>query len=88
MNILVVGGGGREHALVKALKKSPRCTQLYCCPGNGGIAEDAECVNIRATDLDTMLAFAVQKQIDFAVVAPDDPLVMGIACLLYTSRCV
>lgn len=79
MNILVVGGGGREHALVKALKKSPRCTQLYCCPGNGGIAEDAECVNIRATDLDTMLAFAVQKQIDFAVVAPDDPLVMGMA---------
>ncbi len=79
MNILVVGGGGREHALVKALKKSPRCTRLYCCPGNGGIAEDAECVNIRATDLDTMLAFAVQKQIDFAVVAPDDPLVMGMA---------
>ena len=79
MNVLVVGGGGREHAIVKALKKNPRVTKLYCCPGNGGISEDAECVNIRATDLDTLEAFAASHAVDFAVVAPDDPLVLGLA---------
>ena len=76
MKILVVGGGGREHAIVKKLKESPKHPTLYCCPGNGGIAEDAECSNIRATDIDTMVAYAKQREIDFVVVAPDDPLVL------------
>lgn len=77
MNVMVVGGGGREHALIQALKKSPKITKLYALPGNGGIGRDAECVNIGAKDLDGMVAFAKENQIDFAVVAPDDPLVLG-----------
>ncbi len=77
MNVMVVGGGGREHALIQALKKSPKITKLYALPGNGGIGRDAECVNIGAKDLDGMVAFAKENSIDFAVVAPDDPLVLG-----------
>ncbi len=77
MNVLVVGGGGREHSIVWALSKSPKITKLYCAPGNGGIADLAECVPIPATDLDGMVAFAQKQSIDFVMVAPDDPLALG-----------
>ena len=77
MNILVVGGGGREHAIIKGLKKSKKADVIYAAPGNGGIAHDAICVDIAATDIEKMVEFAVNNNIDFAVVAPDDPLVLG-----------
>ena len=77
MNILVVGGGGREHAIIRSLKKNPQITEIFALPGNGGIAADATCVNISATDLDSIVAFAADHAIDYAVVAPDDPLVLG-----------
>ena len=77
MTILVVGGGGREHAIIKSLKKSPLKPLIYALPGNGGIAQDAVCVDISATDLDGIVAFAKENAIDYAVVAPDDPLVLG-----------
>ena len=77
MKILVVGGGGREHAIIKALKKSPRVTELFAAPGNGGIAQDAQCVPIGATDIDGLVRFAKEQSIDYAVVAPDDPLALG-----------
>lgn len=82
MKILVVGGGGREHAIIKALKKSPKAEKIYACPGNGGIAEDAECVDIGAKDIEKIRDFAVNEGIDFCVVAPDDPLVLGAVDLL------
>jgi len=74
---MVVGGGGREHAIIKKLKESPGCTALYALPGNGGIAADAICVDIPAKDIEGIVRFAVRQNIDFAVVAPDDPLVLG-----------
>ena len=77
MKIMVIGSGGREHALIRSLKKSPRVSKIYALPGNGGIAADAECVNIGAKDIPAITAFAVEHQIDYAVVAPDDPLVLG-----------
>ncbi len=77
MNILVVGGGGREHAIIRALKKNPDVTCLYALPGNGGMAGDAICVPIGAKDIPAIVRFAQEKKIDFAVVAPDDPLVLG-----------
>jgi len=77
MNVLVVGGGGREHAIVWALAKSPNVTQLYCAPGNGGIAALAQCVPIKATDVDAMVSWARENKIDFVMVAPDDPLALG-----------
>ena len=77
MKVLVVGSGGREHAIVKALKKSPEITELYCLPGNGGIARDAVCVPIGAKDIDGIVKFAVEHRVDYAVVAPDDPLALG-----------
>ena len=77
MKLLVVGGGGREHAIIRSLKKNPEVTKIYACPGNGGIAMDAECVAIGATDIERIVAFAVENKIDYAVVAPDDPLVLG-----------
>lgn len=77
MKVLVIGGGGREHAIIKKLKQSPRVTKLYAAPGNGGISTDAECVAISACDIEKMTAFCTENQIDFAVVAPDDPLVAG-----------
>ena len=80
MKIMVVGGGGREHAIIKKLKESPAAGQIYALPGNGGIAADAVCVPIAATALDEIVGFAVRESIDFAVVAPDDPLVMGLVC--------
>ena len=77
MKLLVVGGGGREHAIIKKLKDNPDVEKIYALPGNGGIAKDAECVPIGAKDIDAIVSFAVEKNIDFAVVAPDDPLVLG-----------
>ncbi len=78
MKILVVGSGGREHALCWAIVKSPKCKKLYCAPGNAGIAQIAECVDIAAEDLDGVVAFAQQSKIDFVVVGPEGPLVMGL----------
>ncbi|WP_294550387.1 phosphoribosylamine--glycine ligase [uncultured Pseudoflavonifractor sp.] len=77
MKVLVVGGGGREHAIVWALSKSHKVEQIFCAPGNGGIAALAECIPIKATDVEVMVAWAVSHAIDFAVVAPDDPLALG-----------
>ena len=77
MKILVVGGGGREHAIIKKLKENPNAKKIYALPGNGGISRDAECVDIGAKDIDAIVAFAVKNTIDYAVVAPDDPLVLG-----------
>ena len=77
MNILVVGGGGREHAIIKKLRQSTKADKIYALPGNGGIAQDAQCVEIAAKDIPAIVEFAVANKIDFAVVAPDDPLVMG-----------
>ena len=85
MKILVVGGGGREHAIIKKLKDNPEVTELYCLPGNGGIARDAVCVPIAATDLEGVVSFAKEKRIDYAVVAPDDPLAMGAVDLLESA---
>ncbi len=77
MDILVVGGGGREHAVIKALKKSRRAGKIYALPGNGGIAKDAECIPVKATDIAGIVRTAREKKVDFAVVTPDDPLCMG-----------
>ena len=77
MDILVVGGGGREHAVIKALNKSRRSGKIYALPGNGGIAEDAECFPVKATDIEGIVRFARERNVDFAVVTPDDPLVLG-----------
>ncbi len=77
MKLLVVGGGGREHAIIRSLKKNPDVETIYALPGNGGIAADAVCVPIGATEIDKIVAFAVENAIDYAVVAPDDPLVLG-----------
>ncbi len=77
MKLMVVGGGGREHAIIKSLKKNPQVETIYALPGNGGIAADAICVNIGATDIDSIVNFAKENAIDYAVVAPDDPLVLG-----------
>ena len=77
MKIMVVGGGGREHAIIKKLKENKSVTEIYALPGNGGIAADAICVDIGAKDIERIVAFAVENQIDYAVVAPDDPLVLG-----------
>ena len=77
MKLMVIGGGGREHAIVKKLKENPLVDTIYALPGNGGIAADAKCVNIAATDIEAIVAFATAEKIDFAVVTPDDPLVLG-----------
>ncbi len=77
MKVLVVGGGGREHTIVWKIAQSPKVDKIYCAPGNGGIAELAECVDISATDIDGIVKFAEENQIDLTVVAPDDPLVLG-----------
>ena len=77
MNILVVGGGGREHAVIKKIKENPKAGKIYALPGNGGIAADAECVKIAATDIDGIVRFAAENDIGYAIVTPDDPLVLG-----------
>ena len=82
MNILVIGGGGREHAIIKKLKENPDVSKVFALPGNGGIAADAECFGIAATDLDGIRAFVQDHHVDYAVVAPDDPLVLGCVDML------
>ena len=77
MNILVVGGGGREHAIIKKIKENSKVKKIYALPGNGGYGSDAQCVPIAATDIEKIVEFARSNEIDFAVVAPDDPLAMG-----------
>lgn len=77
MRIMVVGGGGREHAIIKKLKENKKVTEIFALPGNGGMKDDATLVNIGAKDIDNIVKFAVDNKIDFAVVAPDDPLVLG-----------
>ncbi len=77
MKIMVVGGGGREHAIIKKIKENKNVTEIFALPGNGGIAADATCVNIGAKDIPAIVDFAVENKIDYAVVAPDDPLVLG-----------
>ncbi len=77
MKIMVVGGGGREHAIIKKIKENKDVEKIYALPGNGGIAADAECVSVSATDIDGIVEFALNNNIDYAVVAPDDPLVLG-----------
>ena len=77
MKIMVVGCGGREHAIIKKIKENKNVEKIYALPGNGGMADDAECVNIGAKDIDAIVSFALENKIDFAVVAPDDPLVLG-----------
>ncbi len=77
MHVLVVGGGGREHAIVWTLSKSPKVTKLSCAPGNAGIAALAQCVPVKATDVEGMVAWARENAVDFVMVAPDDPLALG-----------
>ncbi|MBR2406496.1 MAG: phosphoribosylamine--glycine ligase [Clostridia bacterium] len=77
MKLMVVGGGGREHAIIRKLKENPAVTEIYALPGNGGMTADATCVDIAAKDIDGIVQFAVDNAIDYAVVAPDDPLVLG-----------
>lgn len=77
MKIMVVGGGGREHAIIKKIKKNKEVEKIYALPGNGGMAKDAELVDIGATDIEKIVEFALENKIDYAVVAPDDPLVLG-----------
>lgn len=82
MRVAVIGGGGREHAIIKSLKKSPKVSEIYALPGNGGIAEDAECVAIGAKDLNKITEWCVKEHMDYVVVAPDDPLVLGLVDML------
>lgn len=82
MKILLIGSGGREHALAWKLVQSPKCENLYCAPGNAGIAEVAECLEISAEDIDGLVKFSKENEIDFVVVGPEQPLVDGIACAL------
>ncbi len=77
MKLMIIGGGGREHAIIKKLKENPEITEIFALPGNGGIAADATCVPIKATDIPAICDFAKKEGIDYAVVAPDDPLVLG-----------
>ncbi len=77
MIVLMIGGGGREHALIRKLKESSRVETIYCAPGNGGISKDAQCVDIPVMDLEKMVAFALDKKVDLVFVAPDDPLAAG-----------
>ena len=77
MKVLIVGGGGREHAIAMSVAKSKRVSKLYCAPGNAGIAEIAECVDIGVMDFDALVTFAKEKEIEFVIVGPDDPLVAG-----------
>ena len=77
MKVMVVGGGGREHAIIKKIKENKKVTEIFALPGNGGIASDATCVPIGAKDIDAITDFAVKNGVDFAIVAPDDPLVLG-----------
>ena len=77
MKLLVIGSGGREHAIVRSLKKSPRASEIHVLPGNGGLSEDAICTDVSATDIDGAVSYAKEHEIDYAVVTPDDPLCLG-----------
>ena len=77
MKIMVTGSGGREHAIIRKLKENRNVEVIYALPGNGGMAQDAVCVDISATDIEAVAAFARENSVDYCVVAPDDPLVMG-----------
>ena len=77
MKILVVGGGGREHAIIKKIKENTAVKEIFALPGNAGMAADAKCINIDAKDIEQIVKFATEQNIDYAVVAPDDPLVLG-----------
>ena len=79
MNLLVIGGGGREHAIIKKLRENKQVKKIYALPGNGGIGEDAQCVPIKATDVEGVLEFSKSHKVDFAAVIPDDPLALGLA---------
>jgi phosphoribosylamine---glycine ligase len=81
MNVLIVGGGGREHAIIWKLSQSPKVSKIYCAPGNAGIAQLAECVPIAATDIEALAEFAAKHQIDLTFVGPEDPLLLGIVNL-------
>ena len=81
MKVLVVGGGGREHAIVRKVKSSPRVSAVYCAPGNAGIAADARCVDIPATENNKLLKFAVREKIDLTIVGPEIPRVNGLVDL-------
>ena len=85
MKILVVGGGGREHAIIKKIKENKLVTQIFALPGNGGMINDATCVNVSACDIKAICDFAVSEKIDYAIVAPDDPLVLG--CVDELNKC-
>ncbi|HWQ58684.1 MAG TPA: phosphoribosylamine--glycine ligase N-terminal domain-containing protein, partial [Clostridia bacterium] len=76
---MIVGGGGREHAILEKSRQSPRVKALYALPGNGGMSEYAGCAPVAATDIPSLVRFALENRIDFAVVAPDDPLILGAA---------
>ena len=85
MKILVVGGGGREHTIIWKIAQSPKAEKIYAAPGNGGIADLAECVPIKATDIDGIVRFAKENSIDLVMVAPDDPLVLGMVDALESA---
>ena len=82
MKVLVIGSGGREHAIIRKLKENPTIEEIICAPGNGGIAADAKCVNVSAIDLANMVELAKNEKVDFCVVTPDDPLAMGMVDIL------
>ena len=82
MKVMVVGGGGREHAIIRKIKENKSVDVIFALPGNGGISRDAVCVDIGATDLDAIVDFAQKKRVDYAVVAPDDPLALGLVDML------
>lgn len=82
MKVLVIGSGGREHAIIKKIKENKQVERIFAIPGNGGIAKDAECVNITITDMEAIADFSVQNDVDYAIVTPDDPLVAGLADVL------
>ena len=86
MKIFVIGGGGREHAIVRKLLESPRVEKIYCAPGNGGISCDAQCVDIKAMDIEGVVAFAKENAVDLVFVAPDDPLATGMVDALEDAR--
>ena len=86
MNVMIVGGGGREHAFLEKLHENPRINKIYVLPGNGGMQAHAECVPIKATDIDSIVTFAVEHKIDFAVIGPDDPLIAGVCDRLRAAR--
>ena len=85
MRILVVGGGGREHAIIRKLKESPKVDKIYAAPGNGGIAKDAECISIGAMDKEGIVAFSKENAVDLVFVAPDDPLADGMVDTLLAN---